>query len=157
MSSAVKMIGVDWGGAEGAGMADRADEGKVERRSGYWHTRPMRAQLEHSGRFSWHLTFLLLQLRQPRRDFVWPFLGIGLRRVLASGSEPDAVGVDVGDVDPEAVVGGGRPGWVGAGVPAWASRSALSSTSMATPPSWVLLLAGKRSHLRAETLSLALQ
>jgi hypothetical protein len=33
----------------------------------------------HSGCCSLHLILLLLQLKQPRRDFVCPFLGIGFR------------------------------------------------------------------------------
>lgn len=33
----------------------------------------------HSGCLSLHLILRLLQLKQPRRDLVCPFLGIGLR------------------------------------------------------------------------------
>jgi hypothetical protein len=47
----------------------------------------------HSGCRSLHLILLLLQLKQPRRDFVCPFLGIGFlgngaRSVLESEGVP---------------------------------------------------------------------
>lgn len=63
------------------------------RLSGYRHSRPIRVQLEHAGRDSWHLTFLRLQLKQPRRDFVWPFRGTGRRRILTLSSVADPDGV----------------------------------------------------------------
>jgi hypothetical protein len=107
MSSRVKRVGVDCSGADGEEMVASHDPGDVEgptsgsgERTGYWHSRPMRVQLEHSGNVSWHLTFRRLQLRQPRRDLVCPFLGMGLRR-LTVNSVPDADGVAVADADPE--------------------------------------------------------
>lgn len=50
--------------------------------SGYWQTSPILLQFMQVGMFSWHFTFLLLQLKHPRRDLVWPFRGMGLRRAL---------------------------------------------------------------------------
>jgi hypothetical protein len=74
-----------------------SDAGRV---SGYSQTRPMRVQLEHSGSVSGHLTFLRLQLKQPRRDLVWPFRGIGLRRTRMLRSVPDEDGVVAADAGP---------------------------------------------------------
>jgi hypothetical protein len=46
------------------------------------------------GCFSLHLILRLLQLKHPRRDFVWPFLGIGLlgSNGALSGRLSDSVG-----------------------------------------------------------------
>lgn len=52
--------------------------------AGYSQTRPFRLHWPHAGSVSWHLTLRLLQLKQPFRDFLWPFLGIGLRRTPTS-------------------------------------------------------------------------
>jgi hypothetical protein len=91
MSSPSNSGGPDWSGADGEPMTDGDGSGAGRGRlSGYSHTRPMRVQWAHSGSVSWHLTFRRLQLRQPRRDLVWPFRGTGLRRTRTDSSAPDA-------------------------------------------------------------------
>lgn len=47
--------------------------------AGYSQCRPALMQWLQSGCFSLHLILRRLQLKQPRRDFVCPFLGIGFR------------------------------------------------------------------------------
>jgi len=100
ISVLVNKVGVDWSAAVGDETMTSDDSGEAEeaaddreRVSGYSHTKPMRVQWAHSGRVSWHLTFLRLQLKQPRRDLVWPLRGMGLRRMLMVSSVPDADGV----------------------------------------------------------------
>src|SRR5262249_26015477 len=81
-----------------AATAPRAWLGPATAPTGYSHRSPTRRQLGHSGSNSWHFIFLRLQFRQPLRDFLCPFRGIGLRRGLemlvsscwAPGEEADS-------------------------------------------------------------------
>lgn len=113
MSSGVNRVGLDRSGAEGGGTEDSHEPGGLEegascrargRASGYSHGRPKRTQLAHSGSVSGHFTFLRLQLKQPRRDLVWPFRGIGLRRGLRASCVSEAEADDEG-----ALAGESRP------------------------------------------------
>lgn len=70
MSSMEKTFGVACGCTTGP---DRLAH--LELASGYLHSRSDLTQLLQFGRVSWHLIFLLLQLKHPLRDFVCPFLG----------------------------------------------------------------------------------
>ena len=55
----------------------------------------MRRQCPHSGRVSWHFTLRRLQFRQPLRDLVCPFRGMGRRlglgRVAVDEDENEAM------------------------------------------------------------------
>jgi len=73
-SSIENMVGVDWSDGDSTSFDDSG---------GYSQVRPFRLQLAHSGSVSGHFTLRLLQLKQPFRDFLWPFLGMGLRRPSA--------------------------------------------------------------------------
>jgi hypothetical protein len=84
--------------------------------AGYSHCSPALVQWPHSGCHSLHLILRRLQLKQPRRDLVCPFRGMGLRGCggalsqveLPSGESLDDVSMLllVGSRDRDMVEGG---------------------------------------------------
>jgi len=71
--------------------ADRSPDIDAGISEGHSHDNPIFWQWAHSGRVSWHFTFLRLQLRQPFRDLVWPFRGIGFLLCRCGRDTPPVV------------------------------------------------------------------
>ncbi len=98
-SSIVKIVGVDCRAGEG-------DPSSLVVVLGYSQSRFSRLQWLHPGRISSHFTFRDLQVLQPLRDFLCPFLGIGFRRMLVTaprftGSVSDSADSILGVEAPE--------------------------------------------------------